>query len=140
MFRTIVLGLTVGMIGVHVGEWVLLGRLARGSSEEPARGLSATRVMGLMNLLRFEAFYYVVLLAYWWLNPDVVGMPVVLGLGAVHIAGWVALERKKSLPKLEEVAARSGGGRLRKVLAGIATFDAVEVVILGYLAWRLWPG
>jgi hypothetical protein len=141
MFATVVFGLTVGMIVVHVGEWVLLGRLARGA---PA-GSRLSRVMGLMNFLRFEAFYYVVLLAFWWLNREAVPAWAVLGLGAVHLAGWAALERKKSLPRLEGAAPISTGQagkpsrRLRKVLAGIAGFDAVEVLILAYLAWRLWP-
>ena len=87
-----------------------------------------------MNFLRLEAVYYVVLLVFWWLNREAVPAWAVLGLGAAHIAGWAALERKGA-PKLESAGRR----RLRKVLAGIATFDAVEVVILAYLAWRLWP-
>jgi len=135
MFAWVMFGLTVVMIGVHVGEWVLLGRLANASRGGPAKSSGLTRGMGLMNFLRFEALYYVVLLGFWLLNREAVPAAAVLGLGAVHIGGWAALERKRSLPKLE-----AGGGRLRKVLAGIATFDAVEVVILVYLAWRLWPG
>ena len=134
MFAWVMFGLTVVMIGVHVGEWVLLGRLANASRGGPAKSSGLTRGMGLMNFLRFEALYYVVLLGFWLLNREAVPAAAVLGLGAVHIGGWAALERKRSLPKLE-----AGGGRLRKVLAGIATFDAVEVVILAYLAWRLWP-
>lgn len=147
MFAWVMFGLTVVMIGVHVGEWVLLGRLANASRGGPAKSSGLTRGMGLMNFLRFEALYYVVLLGFWLLNREAVPAAAVLGLGAVHIGGWAALERKRSLPKLREVApissgqaAGPGGGRLRKVLAGIATFDAVEVVILAYLAWRLWPG
>lgn len=133
MFATLVFGLTVGMIGVHVGEWVLLGKMMGGSGGEPGKGSGLSQVMGLMNLLRFEAVYYVVLLAFWWLNREVVPGWAVLSLGVAHIGGWAALERKK--PKVEGAA--SGG--LRKVLSGIAVFDAVEVVILVYLAWRLWP-
>ena len=138
MFATIVFGLTVGMIGVHVGEWVLLGRLARGARGGEAQGSALTKAMGLMNLLRFEAAYYVVLLMFWLLNREAVPAAAVLGLAAAHIGGWAALERKSSRPKLESTPGKPSG-RLRKVLAGIATFDAVEVVILAYLAWRLWP-
>ena len=140
MFAWVMFGLTVAMILVHVGEWVLLGRLANASRGGPAKSSGLTRGMGLMNFLRFEALYYVVLLGFWLLNREAVPAAAVLGLGAVHIGGWAALERKRSLPKLGEVATGPSGGRLRKILAGIATFDAVEVVILAYLAWRLWPG
>lgn len=164
MFGTIVFGLTVVMIGVHVGEWVLLGRLmsaptlsGQGTRGQPAQGSAVTRVLGLMNLLRFEAVYYVVLLGFWWLNREAVPAWAVLSLGAAHIGGWAALERilrlrppaagfaqdlrsalprsEKPLPKVE-----GAGRRMRKVLGGIAVFDVVEVVILGYLAWRLGPG
>jgi hypothetical protein len=89
-----------------------------------------------MNFLRLEALYYVVLVVFWWLNREAAPAWAVLGLGAAHIAGWVLLEHRGA-PKLGTAGRLSG--RLRKVLAGIAGFDAVEVVILGYLAWRLWP-
>ena len=141
MFATVVFALTLGMILVHVGEWVLLGRLARamGGAGAPASWLS--RAVGLMNFLRFEAFYYVVLFVFWLLNRGAVPGAAVLLLGAAHIGGWAALERKKP-PALEEVAVSASGergNRLRKVLGGIAAFDAVEVVILVYLAYRLSP-
>jgi len=142
MFATIILALTLGMILVHVGEWVLLGRLARATRGGSAQPSWLTRAVGLMNFLRFEAFYYVVLFVFWLLNRDAVPGAAVLLLGAAHIGGWAALERKKSLPPLEEVAARASGkqgNRLRKVLGGIAAFDAVEVLILAYLAYGLWP-
>ncbi len=142
MFTTAVFALTLGMILVHVGEWVLLGRLAsatRGGSAQPSW---LTRAVGLMNFLRFEAFYYVVLFVFWLLNRDAVPGAAVLLLGAAHIGGWVALERKRSLPPLEEVASRASevqGSRLRKVLGAIAAFDAAEVFILAYVAYCLWP-
>ncbi len=142
MFATIILALTLGMILVHVDEWVLLGRLARATRGGSTQPSWLTRAVGLMNFLRFEAFYYVVLFVFWLLNRDAVPGAAVLLLGAAHVGGWVALERKKSLPPLEEVAARASGkqgNRLRKVLRGIATFDAIEVLILAYLAYRLWP-
>jgi len=138
MFKWVVFGLTVGMIGVHVGEWVLLGKLARGSRGGETTGSALTKAMGLMNLLRFEAAYYVVLLMFWLLNREAVPGAAVLGLGAAHLGGWAALERKSSRTKLEAMPGKPSG-RLRKILAGIATFDAVEVVVLAYLAWRLWP-
>ncbi|MGH9813422.1 MAG: hypothetical protein ACRD4T_09845 [Candidatus Acidiferrales bacterium] len=139
MFATIVFGLTVGMIGVHVGEWVLLGKLARGSRGGETTGSALTKAMGLMNLLRLEVLYYVGLLVFWLLNREAVPGAAVLGLGAAHLGGWAALERKSSRPKLEAMPGKPSG-RLKKVLGGIAVFDAVEILILGYLAWRLWPG
>ncbi len=142
MFATIILALTLGMILVHVGEWVLLGRLARATRGGSARASWLTRAVGLMNLLRFEALYYVVLFIFWLLNRDAVPGAAVLLLGAAHIGGWAALERKKLLPQLEEVASRTSGeqgSRMRKLLGGIAAFDAVEVLILAYLTYRLWP-
>lgn len=141
MFATTVFALTLAMILVHVGEWVLLGRLARATRGGPARASWLSRAVGLMNFLRFEALYYVVLFVFWLLNRDAVPGAAVLLLGATHIGGWAALERKKP-PALEEVAASASaeqGNRLRKVLGGIAAFDAVEVIILAYLAYRLWP-
>ncbi len=143
MFATIILALTLGMILVHLGEWVLLGRLARATRGRTAAPSWLTRAVGLMNFLRFEAFYYVVLLVFWLLNRDAVPGVAVLLLGAAHIGGWATLERKKSQPPLEEVASRASGeqgSRLRKMLGGIAAFDAIEVMILLYLAYRLWPG
>ena len=137
-----VLALTLAMILVHVGEWILLGKLARATRGGPAQASWLSRAVGLMNFLRFEALYYVVLFVFWLLNRDAVPGAAVLLLGAAHIGGWATLERKKSLPPLEEVAARASGeqgSRLRKVLGGIAAFDAVEVVVLAYLAYRLWP-
>jgi hypothetical protein len=139
MFATIVFALTGAMILVHVGEWVLLGKMA-GAAAEARPGPALRRAAALLNLLRLEVVYYLVLLVFWWLNRDAVPAWAVLGLGVAHLGGWAALERKKLLRKLEEGAAGPGGGRLRKVLAGFASFDAIEVMILLYLAGRLWPG
>ncbi|HXE75104.1 MAG TPA: hypothetical protein VNN18_05655 [Candidatus Xenobia bacterium] len=142
MFAAIVFALTVGMILVHAGEWVLLGRLASATRGGPARASWLGRAVELMNFLRFEVFYYVVLFVFWLLNRDAVPGAAVLLLGAAHVGGWAALERTKP-PALEELAASTSaeqGSRLRKVVGGIAAFDAVEVVILVYLAYRLWPG
>lgn len=148
MFSTPVFALTLVMIGVHAGEWLLLRQLARASRRGRAPAQSPfTRALGLMNFLRFEAFYYVVLLAFWLTGTS--GLPgvAVFLLGAIHVGGWAALERKKSLPQLEAVAtiaahnpeAEAGGTRLRGLLAGIAAFDAAEVLVLGFIAYRLWP-
>ena len=145
MLATIIFVLTLLMILAHAGEWVLLGRVARAArTGEPARS-SLTGFLGLMNFLRFEAFYYVVLFAFWlFTESNLPGVAVFL-LGAVHLGGWAALERKQSLPRLEEVAARAArdaggaGRRLRRLLTGIAAFDAAEVLVLAFIAYRLWP-
>ena len=145
MLATIIFVLTLLMILAHAGEWVLLGRVARAArTGEPVRS-SLTGFLGLMNFLRFEAFYYVVLFAFWlFTESNLPGVAVFL-LGAVHLGGWAALERKQSLPRLEEVAARAArdaggaGRRLRRLLAGIAAFDAAEVLVLAFIAYRLWP-
>lgn len=99
-----------------------------------------------MNFLRFEAFYYVVLVVFWLVSGGAIPGVAVFLLGAIHVLGWVALEARKSIPELEVVAAmaahnpeaKAGGPRLRRLLAGIAAFDAAEVVVLAYLAYRLW--
>ena len=145
MLATIIFVLTLLMILAHAGEWVLLGRVARAArTGEPVRS-SLTGFLGLMNFLRFEAFYYVVLFAFWlFTESNLPGVAVFL-LGAVHLGGWAALERKQSLPRLEEVAARAArdaggaGRRLRRLLTGIAAFDAAEVLVLAFIAYRLWP-
>lgn len=145
MLATIIFVLTLLMILAHAGEWVLLGRVARATRQaSPPRPL-LTGFLGLMNFLRFEAFYYVVLFAFWlFTESNLPGVAVFL-LGAVHLGGWAALERKQSLLRLEEVAAqaaRDAGGagrRLRRLLAGIAAFDAAEVLVLAFIAYRLWP-
>lgn len=156
MFATVVFALTLVMIAMHPGEWVLLGRLARARREGSPRGGSSSlgparstlsRLLGLMNFLRFEALYYVVLVVFWWWSGGAVPGVAVLLLGAIHVLGWAALEARKSLPKLEVVAALAArnpeapaaGTRLRRLLTGIAAFDAVEVAVLAYLAYRLWP-
>lgn len=98
-----------------------------------------------MNFLRFEAFYYAVLVVFWLVSGGAVPGVAVFLLGAIHVLGWVALEARKSMPELEVVAAlaahnpQAGGTRLRRLLAGIAAFDAAEVVVLAYLVYRLWP-
>ncbi|MFQ5777846.1 MAG: hypothetical protein ACE5IP_07550 [Terriglobia bacterium] len=147
MFSRIVLALTLAMIAVHVGEWILLGQLARASQRKLLQASPFTRVLGLMNFLRFEALYYVVLVAFWLTAESAIPGVAVFLLGVVHIGGWAALEARKSMPKLEALAliaihnpeAEAGGTRLRRVLAGIGAFDAVEVLVLLYLAYRLWP-
>lgn len=147
MFSTVVLALTLVMIAVHVGEWVLLGQLARASRSRPLRRSPFTRVLGLMNFLRFEAFYYVVLFGFWLANEEAVPGVMVFLLAAIHVGGWAAIETRRSMPELEAVAliathnpeAEAGGTRLRRLLKGIAAFDAAEVVVLAYLAYRLWP-
>lgn len=147
MFAALVLALTLVMIAVHVGEWILLGQLARGAKSPAPAGSPFTRALGLMNFLRFEALYYVVLLVFWLTQESGVPGLAVFLLGALHVGGWAALERKKSLPQLEAVAtiaarnpeAEAGGTRLRRLLAGIAAFDALEVLALGFIAHRLWP-
>src|SRR3989304_3413183 len=113
MLATIIFVLTLLMILAHAGEWVLLGRVGRAARPgEPARS-SLTGFLGLMNFLRFEAFYYVVLFAFWlFTESNLPGVAVFL-LGAVHLGGWAALERKHSLPRLGEGGgggARGGGG------------------------------
>ncbi|MFQ5663616.1 MAG: hypothetical protein ACE5HL_07285 [Terriglobia bacterium] len=147
MFATMVFALTLVMIGVHVGEWFLLGQLARASQQRPLRRSPFTRALGLMNFLRFEAFYYAVLLGFWLLADGAVPGAAVFVLGVIHLGGWAAIEGKKSMPQLEAIAiiaahnpeAEAGGTRLRRLLKGIAAFDAAEVLVLGYLAYRLWP-
>ncbi|MBI4467149.1 MAG: hypothetical protein HY656_06975 [Acidobacteria bacterium] len=143
MFATLVFLLTLVMILVHVGEWVLLGQLARAARQRIAPARSPfTRVLGLMNFLRFEAFYYVVLLVFWLTTESLLPGVAVFLLGAVHVGGWAALERKQSLPRLEAVATMAGGPEasgLRRLLAGIAAFDAAEVLVLAFIAYRLWP-
>lgn len=145
MLATAVFALTLAMILAHAGEWVLLGRVARAAgSGQPVRA-SLTGFLGLMNFLRFEAFYYVVLCGFWLFTESNVPGVAVLLLGAVHLGGWAALERKRSLPRLEEVAARASaepgtsGRRLRRLLLGVAAFDAAEVLVLAFIAYRLWP-
>ncbi|MFQ5926430.1 MAG: hypothetical protein ACE5MH_03245 [Terriglobia bacterium] len=146
MFASLVLALTLLMIGVHVGEWVRLGQLARASRSGTLKSSRVTRVLGLMNFLRFEAFYYVVLVVFCLTNEGAVPGVAVFLLGAIHVGGWAALEARKSLPQLEAVAAAAHnpqagvrGTRVRRLLAGIAAFDAVEVLILAYFAYRLSP-
>src|SRR3990167_105176 len=121
MLTTIVFALTLAMIAAHAGEWVLLGRVARATRQASLPRPSLTGFLGLMNFLRFEAFYYVVLFAFWlFTESNLPGVAVFL-LGAVHLGGWAALERKQSLPRLEEVAARAArdaggaGPRLRRL-------------------------
>jgi len=145
MLATIIFVLTLLMILAHAGEWVLLGRVARATRQASPPRPSLTGFLGLMNFLRFEAFYYVVLFAFWlFTESNLPGVAVFL-LGAVHLGGWAALERKQSLPRLEEVAAQAAqdaggaGRRLRRLLAGIAAFDAAEVLVLAFIAYRLWP-
>lgn len=156
MFAAVVFALTLLMIVMHPGEWLLLAQLARArpagsprggtASPEPARS-PLRRVLGLMNFLRFEAFYYLVLVVFWLVSGGAVPGVAVFLLGAIHVLGWAALEARKSMPELEVVAAlaahnpeaKAGGTRLRRLLAGIAAFDAAEVVVLVYLAYRLWP-
>src|SRR3989304_4279370 len=105
MLATIVFVLTLLMIIAHAGEWVLLGRVARATRQASPPRPSLAGFLGLMNFLRFEAFYYVVLFAFWlFTESNLPGVAVFL-LGAVHLGGWAALERKHSLPRLEEVAA-----------------------------------
>ncbi len=147
MFADLVLAFTLLIIAVHVGEWVLLGQLARATHRRSLTRSPFTRVLGLMNFLRLEALYYAVLFVF-WLQGDT-GLPgvAVFILGAIHVGGWAAIELKKSLPQLEAVAtiavhnpeAEAGGARLRRLLKGIAAFDAVEVLILAFIAYRLWP-
>lgn len=147
MLTTIILALTLVMIAVHVGEWLLLGQLARTARAGAVpRRSPFTRALGLMNFLRFEALYYLALVAFWLFYSDAVPGVWVALLGAIHIGGWAAIELRKSLPQLEAVAliaarnpqdeGESSG--LRRVLTSIALFDAAEVLILLYIAWRLW--
>jgi len=145
MLATVIFALTLLMILAHAGEWMLLGRVARATRQGTSARSSLTGFLGLMNFLRFEAFYYIVLLAFWLATEsNVPGLAVFL-LGAIHVGGWAALERRQSLPRLEEVAARAAaepaaaGKRLRRLLAGIAAFDAMEVLVLAFIAYRLWP-
>lgn len=147
MLATIILALTLLMILVHGGEWILLAQLARGAKAPAPTRSPFTRALGLMNFLRFEAFYYVLLLGFWLFAETTVPGVAVFLLGAIHVGGWAALERKKSLPQLEAVAtiaarnpeAEAGGARLRRLLAGIAAFDFLEVLVLAFIAYRLWP-
>ncbi|MDA2912824.1 hypothetical protein MYX77_02480 [Acidobacteriia bacterium AH_259_A11_L15] len=147
MLAKIIFGFTLVMVAVHIGEWVLLGQLARASRQRPLRSSPFTRGLGLMNFLRVEVLYYVVLIAFWLQGGT--GLPgvAVFLLGAIHLGGWAALERKELLPQLEAVAliavhnpeAEAGGSRLRRLLAGIAAFDFLEVLVLAFIAYRLWP-
>lgn len=147
MFANLVFALTLAMIAVHVGEWLLLGELMRASRGfRPARS-PFTRVLGLMNFLRFEAFYYMVLLTFWLVTGGLALGVAVFLLGVIHVGGWAAIEFKQSMPQLEAVAtiaahnpeAEAGGARLRRLLKGIAAFDTVEVLVLAYLAYHLRP-
>lgn len=146
MFATLVFALTLVMIALHGGEWLLLGRLARAAKSQPLKPTPFPRLLKLMNFLRLEALYYVVLLAFWWTHRGAVPAAAVFLLGAVHVGGWAALESRKSAPQIEVVAqavthgpnAEAAGARLRRLLAGIAAFDAAEVLVLAYLAYRLW--
>jgi hypothetical protein len=147
MATRIIFALTLLMIAVHGGEWVLLVQLGRTANRgRPPSRSPFTRALGLMNFLRFEAFYYLVLVAFWLFDPGAVPGLWVFVLGAIHLGGWLAIEARKSLPQLEAVvwiAARrpdEEGGRqgLLRALRGIAAFDAVEVVVLAYIAYRLW--
>src|SRR3990167_9986985 len=121
MLTTIVFALTLAMIAAHAGEWVLLGRVARAARTGVPVRSSLTGFLGLMNFLRFEAFYYVALFAFWlFTESNLPGVAVFL-LGAVHLGGWAALERKHSLPRLEEVAAQAAqdaGGAGRRLRGG----------------------
>src|SRR3990167_4623825 len=143
MLTTIVFALTLAMIAAHAGEWVLLGRVARAARTGVPVRSSLTGFLGLMNFLRFEAFYYVALFAFWlFTESNLPGVAVFL-LGAVHLGGWAALARTRARPRREEVAARAAaepgasGRRLRQLLMGVAAFDAAEVVVLAFIAYRL---
>src|SRR3990170_5138364 len=110
MLTTIVFALTLAMIAAHAGEWVLLGRVARAARTGVPVRSSLTGFLGLMNFLRFEAFYYVALFAFWlFTESNVPGVAVFL-LGAVHLGGWVALEGKHAGPPLERQAAGAAAG------------------------------
>jgi hypothetical protein len=147
MLPELVWVLTLGMVALHVGEWLLLGRWARAARGAPPAPSSRRRVPGWMNFLRLEAFYYLLLLAFWlFQETNLPGLAVFL-LGAIHVGGWAALESKQALPALEALARRTAepsqsDSRTRgvdRLLQGIAVFDAAEVGVLVYIAYRLWP-
>src|SRR3990172_1740581 len=119
------------------------GRVARAARTGVPVRSSLTGFLGLMNFLRFEAFYYVALFAFWLFTESNVPRVAVFLLVAVHLGGWGGLRRQHSLPRLEEGAARApaepgtSGRRLRQLLMGVAAFDAAEVVVLAFIAYRL---
>ncbi len=105
----IVLLYSVAMLGVHlVSSWIL-----------------RRRWVSEVALLRFEAAYYALLVAYvaWTRTRGL--MVAIAVLAAIHLVVWVAYEVKRP-------AASSKG-----TLIAVQVFDWGEAVALGWIAWWL---
>ncbi|HSB75915.1 MAG TPA: hypothetical protein VLC12_09710 [Terriglobales bacterium] len=114
---------TLAMVVVHL----ISGRLLRRAwGEEPSSWLS------VLNIFRFEGFYYLALLGYvYWARGRFLLAPLLV-MAALHLAGWAVAERRPGwLVNAGEEAARA------RVLAGVQLFDLAETVVLLYIAWVL---
>ena len=109
VLRLVLLGATAAMFALHL----VTGRLLRA-------GVRA------LKLLRFEAAYYVFLLAAVAAGMRELLFPGVL-LGAIHLAAWIYGEKKMV-----------GNALSRRVMAAVQWFDWSEAVVLAWIGLAVW--
>lgn len=114
---------TLAMVMVHLTSGRLLRRAWSGM---------APRWLSVLSIFRFEAMYYVGLMAYVaWQRSRFLLAPLV-GMAVLHLAGWALAEARPGW------LAKAGGATARtRILTGVQAFDLAETVVLVYIAWVL---
>ena len=118
---------TLIMLGIHLASWKLV------QAWYGAPGSWASRRLGPMRVLRFEAAYWALALAAWplWSSPWM--KAVVPALAIIHLAGWGAGEFHRA-----RVEARPADESTRhRLAAAVTVFDLIETFALLAIAWSL---
>ncbi len=112
LWAQVLLGLTLAMLALHLVTYFVL------------------RHVSAKALVRAEAAYYLVLIAYVALarRGDLVLAAVVLG--AIHWAAWIIAERRAAW-------VAEGIVQAPRALIALQVFDWAEAVALAFVAWRL---
>jgi hypothetical protein len=117
------LAFTAAMVAVHLTS----GRLLRWAWAGGAPGW-----LNVRNIFRFEAAYYVALMAYVVWGKGRFLLAPLLAMAVLHIGGWAVAEGRRGW------LVESGGEAARaRILKGVQIFDLGETVVLVYVAWVL---
>lgn len=124
---------TVFVIILHLAEWLQLRRLSKHLPDKaPSNGVA----LGLLTLkagLGIEMVYYFLLLITFtvFFSGNLLFLTLIAVLGVLHLTALQALVDKKGRDFLQTLTTRQ--------VAGVALFDAVELVILIVLAMQFYP-
>ncbi len=144
MFRLatlILLVLTLSIIAGNVAGWVLIRRMyerLRSRASVPASPNTGQPegFWDLSSVIRIEAAYFLLLLLYWVVFPGVLAALPVMFVVIYHFLGFAGNEWTGVVRRAEKEAI-SRRRALDKVIAAVAVLDGLEMIVLGYVTWKL---